>query len=138
MNALMASLLRELPVYSRLAVRELGSLNCGVNTGQSRHFVNHGDDVQQNNAPHPKAAAFDLPAIKRFTDGSAFRVELDSRAVREMTLRATVHVRNGSIQAMGHQTALYFVPDLLQPGVEYLSRLLVIHGPLQFKGFHET
>jgi hypothetical protein len=115
----------------------IGSLTLGVNSWQSRHFVNHGDDVQQNDASHPKAAAFDLPAIKRFPDSSAFRMELDSRAVREITCLAVVHVRNGSIQAMRHQTALYFVPDLLQPGVELLSRLLVVHGLLLSNGFHE-
>jgi hypothetical protein len=134
----MALVLRKLPDCSRLAAREFGLLTLGVDTGQSRHFVNHGDDVQENNAPHPEAATFDLPAIKRLSDNSAFRVELDSRTVREMTRRATVHVRNGSIKAMGHQTALYFVPDLLQSRVEYLSRLLVVHGLLLFNGFQET
>src|SRR5882762_1290936 len=43
---------------------------------RSRHLINHGDDVQENCASHPETAAFDLLAVKRFSDGSAFCVDL--------------------------------------------------------------
>src|SRR5271156_3702091 len=40
---------------------------------------------------------------------------------------AAVKTRNNSKKAGGHQTAFYFLFDLLQPGVEFFSRWLLVH-----------
>jgi hypothetical protein len=45
-----------------------------------------------------------------------------------MIRRVNVNVRNAAIKAVWYQSALYFVPDFAQSGVEFLSQLLVVHG----------
>jgi hypothetical protein len=47
-----------------------------------------------------------------------------------MVRRLYIAERNAAEKAMGHQTALYFMPNLAKAGIEFLSHLLFFHGVL--------
>ena len=46
-----------------------------------------------------------------------------------------VNAGNAAEKAMGHELALDFVPDLGKTGVEFLSNLLLFHGPSPIAGY---
>jgi hypothetical protein len=93
-------------------------------------FINHGDDARQNGATHPKMTVFDLLAVKQPRGSSPLHDDLDF-STRRAIIRADINAGNGAKEAMSDQSALDFVPDLAQSGVEFLSQLLVVHFALR-------
>lgn len=92
-----------------------------------RELINHGDDARQNRSSHPQAAAFNLRAAKRAFRSSALDDDFDIRSAGYVIHGANVNEPDAAKETMRDKPAFYFMPNLDEPGVEFLSILIVFH-----------
>src|SRR6266850_21671 len=93
-----------------------------------RYFIDHGNDSQQHVAADSEATVLYLLAVKRSCGAFALDDDFDSRAGGAVLRRAGVNANHAAIETMEHQSAFYFLPNLVDSGVEFFSHVLVFHG----------